>query len=232
MKYAFAFILILTLAACVIPVDAPPDPTPLVPVSTQQTAPTLTVSSAIPTEIYLNDVPAFLNSVPESTNSNICQDTRGLQLLLDLQAVIQTRNGEMLASLISPVSGLGVRYIRDGNVLTYFDNVKFIFETTYDADWGIAAGSGEPVLGSFQEVVLPSLERVFASNPFIVCGQLKVGGATYNPIFPYTDMDYYSIYFSGTEEFGLLDWETWVVGVVQQADRPMLSALVHFAWEP
>lgn len=239
MRYALLSMLMLTLAACVIPVDAPPDITPIVPASTQPTSPTLTVTSAtpvsvttFPSEILLNDVPAFLASVPESADSNICQDTRGLQLLLDLQTVIQTRDGEMFASVISPDSGIGVRYIRDGNVITYFDNIKFIFETTYQADWGLAAGSGLPVEGSFQEIVLPSLELVFSANPFVNCSQLKTGGATYNPTFPYTDMDYYSIHFPGSEPYGYLDWETWAVGMVRQDGKPRLATLLHFAWEP
>lgn len=246
MRYMLLSILILTLAACAIPVDAPPDPTQIVVVPTEQTVPTLivapptlTVASAtpvvapsLPSEISLNDVPALLASMPESANSNLCQDTRGLQLLLDLQKVIQTRDGSLFALLVNPASGMGVRYIRDGNIITYFDNIKFIFETTYAADWGLAAGSGMPVQGSFQEIVLPSLERVFSSNPLVTCNQLKTGGATYNPTFPYSDMDYYSIHFPGSEQYGYLDWETWVVGVVQQDDKPMLAALIRFAWEP
>ncbi len=235
-RLIFSF-LILTLTACSVPVDQPPPPTALI-VDTPQPAlftPTTlpaTPPATFPTVAVLNEIPAYLTAVPENFNPVFCQDTRALQLLSDVQTAIQTRNGEMLASLVDPASGVGVRYLRNGNVITYFENIKFIFETTYQADWGLGAGSGEVVKGSFQEIVLPSLEQVFASNPAIVCNELKVGGTTYIAEWPYTGMDYYSIYFPGTDEFGGLNWETWAVGMARQAGKPVLTALVHFMWEP
>lgn len=230
-------ILILTLTACSVPVDQPPPPTALIMDTPQPALSTPTVLPATlppsaPAPIALNEIPAYLTAIPENFNPEFCQDTRALQLLSDLQTAIQTRNGELLAALVDPASGVGVRYLRDGNVITYFDNIKFIFETTYQADWGIAAGSGEAVKGSFHEIVLPSLEQVFASNPLISCNQLKVGGTTYTAEWPYTGMDYYSIHFPGTDEFGGLNWETWAVGMARQAGKPVLTALVHFMWEP
>jgi hypothetical protein len=240
MKKVLCLLLGLTLTACFAPVDAPPPPTPIFSATPQPAVPTLVVESAtsmpevptlIPT-VSLNEVPAFLTSVPENFNPEFCLDTRALQLLSDLQASIRDRDGERLASLVSPSTGVGVRFIRDGNVITYFDNIKFIFETTYQADWGLGPGSGEPVKGSFQEIVLPSLEQVFESNPLVTCNELKVGGATYVPEWPYVGMDYYSLHFPGTDEFGGLNWETWAVGMVRQEGKPMLAALVRFAWEP
>ena len=175
-RLIFSF-LILTLIACSVPVDQPPLPTAKV-VDTPQPA-LSTPATTIPTVAVLNEIPGYLTAVPENFNPVFCQDTRALQLLSDVQTAIQTRNGELLASLVDPASGVGVRYLRNGNVITYFDNIKFIFETTYQADWGLGAGSGEAVKGPFQEIVLPSLEQVFASNPVIACNELKVGGTTY-----------------------------------------------------
>lgn len=244
MKHAFLALLVLTLTACFAPVDVAPPPTTIFSATAQPNVPTLTAipatsapddatltSVAQPTE-SLNQVPAILTSAPENFNSNFCLDTRALKLLSDLQTAIQSRDGKLLASLASPTFGVGVRFIRNAKVVTYFDNIKFIFETTYQADWGLGASSGEPVKGSFHDLVLPSLDLVFASNPIITCNELKVGGATYIPEWPYTGMDYYSVYYPGTDEFGGLNWETWAVGMVREEGKPMLAALVHYVWEP
>ena len=198
MKHNFLSFIVLALAACVAPVDPPPPPTSIFTLPAESFFSTPTISPAIPIPVFLNDIPNYLASVPESPDPNPCQDTRALKLLVDLQSAIQTRDGGLFASLVNPTTGGGVRYTRNGKVITYFDNIKFIFETTYQADWGIGAGSGEPVKGSFQEIVLPSLDLVFASNPMIVCGELKIGGASYIPEWPYSDIGYYSLYFPGT----------------------------------
>jgi hypothetical protein len=65
-----------------------------------------------------------------------------------------------------------------------------------------------------------------------VCNQIKVGGATYQPEWPYKDMNYYSVHFPGTDQNGGLDWETWLVGMESVGGKLYLSALVHFVWEP
>ncbi|MBL8062892.1 MAG: hypothetical protein JNK32_07735 [Anaerolineales bacterium] len=240
MKRILLILLTLTLSACAPPVDEPPPPTAALlsatpqPASTSPSAipATLQPAAGFPVEVSLNDIPAVLTSVPENFTQNICQDTRPLQLIRSLQTAIQTRDGELLASLVDPASGVGVRFIRSGNVITYFENIKFIFETTYQADWGLSAGSGEPIKGSFQEIVLPSLEAVLSSNPLVTCNSLKVGGTTYIPEWPYSGMDYYSVHFPGTDQYAGLDWETWGIGLTRQEGKPTLAALVHYNWEP
>jgi hypothetical protein len=76
------------------------------------------------------------------------------------------------------------------------------------------------------------LELVFGSNPVLTCNELKTGGATYTPQWPYQGIDFYSVHFPGTDEFGGLNWETWAVGIMRDQGKPMLAALVRFAWEP
>jgi hypothetical protein len=228
MRRVFLPLIALILVACFAPVDAPPPPTSIFSATPQLAVPTSTVASAT----FANPTPATFTAVPGNSNTGFCQDAQTLQLLDDLKSAIQSRDGELLASLVNPTSGVGVRFIRSGNVITYFDNIKFIFETTYQADWGLGVGSGEPVKGSFHDIVLPSLDLVFASNPIITCNELKVGGATYVPEWPYSGMDYYSVHYPGTDQYAGMDWETWAVGIVRQEGKPMLAALVHYAWEP
>ena len=239
MKRALLPLLVLTLilTACFAPVDTLPPPTSIFSATPPQASPNVTVPPATSAPVVqspasLDDIPAYLTAIPENFNPDFCQDTRALQVLLDLQHAISTRDGELLASLVSPASGVGVRFLRNGNVITYFDNIKFVFETTYEADWGLGAGSGEPVKGPFHDIVLPSLDTVFASNPIVTCNELKVGGATYVPEWPYTGMDFYSVHYPGTEQYAGMDWETWAVGLVRQEGKPMLAALVHYVWEP
>jgi len=225
MKHLFLPLLVLTLTGCFAPVDAPPPPTPLFSATPQPV-----VSS--PTVLPATSAPVVATATSQASSTSFCQDPRNLQLIADLRTAIQNRDGELLASLINPTTGVGVRFIRDGNVITYFDNIKFIFETTYAADWGLAAGSGEPVKGSFHDIVLPSLDRTFTANAVTICNELKVGGATYIPEWPYAGMDFYSVHFPGTDQYAGMDWETWAVGIIQQDGNPKLAALVHFAWEP
>ncbi|HLA06349.1 MAG TPA: hypothetical protein VJ022_02820, partial [Anaerolineales bacterium] len=67
-------------------------------------------------------------------------------------------NGVLLSSLVHPSRGMDVRYFRDGNVINYTpEQAKFLFETTFEADWGNAPGSGLPKKGAFHDVIVPEL---------------------------------------------------------------------------
>jgi hypothetical protein len=232
LKIFLPILIILTVSSCSVPVDVPPSPTALPSVTSQPaliTSPTLTAIAA------LTQPPASTQAQPpvSTTALPFCDDPRTHELINSFRTAITSEDGPLLSSLVSPASGMDVRFFRDGNVVNYdVEHAKFVFETTFQADWGLSFGSGEPTLGSFQEIILPSLQQVFTSNAVVVCNQIKVGGATYQPTWPYADMDYYSVHFPGTDQYGGLDWETWVVGMNDVGGRPYLSALVHFVWEP
>lgn len=240
LKTHLLFLIVLTVVSCSAPVDVPPSPTALstatpqptliapptftaIPALTQPAAPTTTAIVAGQTQ-----VPA-----PATVSLPFCDDPRNRELINLFTTAVSTKDGALLASLVSPATGMDVKFYRDGNVVTYdAEHAKFVFETTFEADWGLSFGSGEPTLGSFQEIILPSLQRVFTSNAVLACNQLKVGGATYVPEWPYPDLNYYSVHYPGTDPNGGMDWETWVVGIEYVGGKPYLSALVHFVWEP
>lgn len=222
MKKTILILTLLTFTACSIPVDAPPPPTALpsdTPLPTLTTVPAITpppTPTATPTS-----APAF------------CNDLRAFELLKSLRIAFENEDGALLASLISPTSGVEVIFIRNGKIINYdAEHAKFVFETTYQADWGLGAGSGEPVIGSFQETVLPSLRRVFTPDAIITCNDLKTGGVTYIPEWDYPETGFYSVHFPGTDQYQGLDWETWAVGMEPVGNKLTITALVHYAWEP
>lgn len=211
------FLLILTLLilpACSPPVDAPPPPTAL----PADTLPPTSVTTGTLTPL---SPPTF------------CDDPRPREVIQSLQTAVQMKDGVLLASLISPADGMDVIYIRNGNVINYdVEHAKFVFKTTYQAEWGLGAGSGAPVIGSFQEVILPSLQTVFTPNTVVTCNALKIGGVTYVPEWISPNTPYYSIHFPGTEQFGNMDWQTWGAGMTLVDGKYYLVALAHYEWEP
>jgi hypothetical protein len=224
-------LVMLTLISCSVPVDTAPPPTQLVFTPTlsivEVPSPTLTSTSngsliSTPTETQMPNIPA-----------PFCDDPRPRELIDSFRRAIESKDGALLASLVSPSVGMDVRFYRDGNIVNYdAEHAKFVFETTFQADWGLSFGSGEPTLGSFQEIILPSLQVVFTPTAELVCNQIKVGGATYQALWPYQGMNYYSVYFPGTDQYSGMDWQTWAVGMEVITGKLYLSALVHFVWEP
>lgn len=219
------FLLLLLLAACSLPVDAPPPPTAL---AADTPTPSLTSPTASP-PIPALTLPPTLTQPPPT----FCEDLRPRELIQSLQTAIQTKDGALLAGLVSPTEGMDVIFIRHGNVINYdVEHAKFVFETTYQADWGLGAGSGAPVVGSFQEVILPSLQQVFTPAAILSCNDLKTGGVTYIPEWISPSLPYYSVHFPGTDQYSGMDWATWGVGMSVVEERYFLRALVYYAWEP
>jgi hypothetical protein len=209
---------LLTLTACTVPVDAPPPPTPLA---------SATTAPAVSSPTALTEPPT---AVPVSL---FCADPRGSELINSMRTAVQTKDGALLASIVSPTSGMDVRIFRDGNVINYdIEHAKFVFETTFQADWGLHFASGETTKGSFQEMVLPSLQQIFTPSTEIICNQLKTGGATYFPEWQYPGMDFYSVHFPGTDQYSGMDWQTWAIGMAPVDGKLYITALSHFVWEP
>jgi hypothetical protein len=230
-----SILLLAALSACNLPQTQPtPAPTatstpfPLIPTFTSL-PPTATAQAGV--TATSTQVPTAAAMVPPA----FCQDTRVGVLLDSLNSALSSSNGELFASLISPINGLDLQFIRSGRVVNYDrEHARFVFETTFQVDWGLGAGSGQPVTGSFKEIVLPSLRTVFIPAAQRVCNQIKVGGATYEVAWPseYSALNFYSVHFPGTTENGGLDWQTWLTGVEFINGQPVLRVLLHYAWEP
>jgi len=166
-----------------------------------------------------------------SVARSICTDPAVVALIDSLKTSMLTADGALLSSLVSP-NGMEVRYFRNGTAITYTPHqAGFLFETTFEANWGPEPGSGLDKTGSFHDVIVPDLVRIFNQPYTLHCNEVKHGGATYEVTWPY-QKDFYSIHFTGTEQYGFLDWHTWVVGVEYDNNKPLIYALMNFFWEP
>jgi len=225
--------LTIVLTACASPTAVPPTPTPII-FSTLTTSATQTAVALAPTPLIgdATAVPALTSTTSPSSSLNLCSDPQATALIDSLKMAVTNGDGPLLASLVSPTNGVDVAYFHNGKVIKYDQTQdRFLFETTYEADWGDDPASGAKKTGSFHDVVVPKLKESFGQAYTLHCNELKYGGASYPVTFPY-NKDFYSIYFPGTEANGNLDWHTWVVGIEYVNGKPYLYALMQFYWEP
>jgi hypothetical protein len=220
------------LIGCASPAtSAPPTPTQLVfPTSTlfiaTQTPISLTLTPGVVTP------PPGVTAIPPTNPSSICNDPQVTALIDSFKSAVLNSNGPLLSSLVSPSRGMDVAFFRDGTVITYDqEHAKFLFETTFQVDWGAEPGSGAAKKGSFHDVVVPELVKAFNQPYELHCNELSHGGATYELKWPYQG-EFYSIYFPGTAANGNMDWHNWVMGIEYVNGKPYVYALMQFFWEP
>lgn len=207
---------------------------PVAATATFLSLPTSTLSVGTPSPLTpgaTTPLPGGSVTVPANP-STICSDPQVTALIDSFKTAILTSDGPLLSSLVSPSRGMDVAYFRDGTVITYMpEHAKFLFETTFQVDWGTEPGSGAMKRGSFHDVVLPELLRIFNQPYTLHCNELKTGGATYEPVWEYQS-EFYSIHFPGTPENGSMDWHTWAMGIEYVSGKPYIYALIQFFWEP
>lgn len=209
-------------------------PTPTLPataalnfITTETPSP---VSSVIPSVVASPVFTPIATSVPPVA-ANVCTDPQVVTLIDSLKKAMLTADGALLSSLVSP-NGMEVRWVRYGNPVRYDSGqAAFLFETTFEADWGAEPGSGQEKKGAFHDVIVSDMVKVFNQSYTLHCNEIRHGGASYDIRWPYTK-DFYSIYDAGTQQNGNLDWRTWVVGVEYVNGKPFIYALMQFFWEP
>ena len=214
------------------PSPAPSSPTALLASSpTAATFPTLLAPTAAgPTQISATQAPASVTQVPSAT---FCADAQVTTLINSLKSALQSSNGTLLASLVSPTHGMDARLYRNGRIVNYDQqHAKFLFQTTFVVNWGAAPGSGLDTMGSFHERIVPDLLDVFNKNYTLTCNQVQIGGASYQAVWPYTGYNFYSVYYPGSQANNSLDWHTWLLGMHYVNGRPYLYAIMQFKWEP
>jgi hypothetical protein len=218
------FLLAAVLAACSSP--AAPAATP-----TLLSLPTSTLFIGTPPTLSLTPGAGGTPGAPQNP-ATICNDPQVTAMIDSFKTAILNADGTLLSSLVSPARGMDVAYFRDGTVITYRqEHAKFLFETTFEVDWGTEPGSGQMKRGSFHDVVVPELVHIFNQPYTLHCNELKHGGATYEMEWPY-EGEFYSIHFPGTQANGNLDWQTWVMGIEYTSGKPNVYALIQYFWEP
>lgn len=165
---------------------------------------------------------------------NFCTDPAVTQLLGNLETAVANQNGSLLAQLVHPERGLRIHHSwwNPEIHLTQAD-VRNIFASNIQIDWGVQDGSGNPIIGSFSQEILPLLQEDLLPASESGCDEIIHGGTAGFVRLPdgYDAIHYYSLYRPGTEEFGGMDWGTWVVGIEQWQGSWYISYLVHFQWE-
>jgi hypothetical protein len=223
----------LTLTACTLPTDGTPLPSTPVPATVTQIIPPA-VTQILPTTAP-NPFTAIPSPIPATAlpaSLDICTDPQATTLLASFKTTILTSDGALLGSLVSPTHGMDARYFRNGKVVNYDqEHARFLFETTYQVNWGIAPGSGLDTVGSFHELIVPDLLKVFGQTYTLKCNNIQAGGAAYNIFWPYQGV-YYSAFFAGTQANGSLDWRTWVIGIEYANGKPYIYAIMQFFGEP
>ncbi len=218
---------LLFLTGCNISYSDAPTPTPI---GTQPIVffPTATLPPPVtPTPIF---TPTATPLAPVA--ANVCTDPQVVALIDTLKRAILNNDGTLLSSVVSP-NGMTVHYYHTQKTpITYSPyQAQFLFETTYQADWGPAPASGLEKKGSFHEVVVPDLKKIFNTPYTLHCNEIRHGGASYNLSWPYKK-DFYSIYDAGTQQNNNMDWHTWVAGIEYVNSKPYIYALMQFFWEP
>jgi hypothetical protein len=162
-----------------------------------------------------------------------CSDQKVLDLIENFRGALITRDGALFKDTVSPTRGLSVRLLNGGNFANYTpEQVSWLFKSSYAYDWGLGAGSGLPVNGSFMDEVYPSLLKTFDTEASYYCNQVMLE-TNYPADWPdyYAAFNYYSVHspiIPGQE----LDWHVYLVGFEYVDGEPYITSLVHFAWEP
>lgn len=181
--------------------------------------------------------PGWVDSkyLTEYTASDVfCGDTRVNTLLANFGTAFSTSNGQLLSALVSPAHGMTVYLWRNGIPHTFKStDARWVFDSTYQHNWGSAPASGLDTVGSFHVKVLPWLQEVFNASPTFTCNSLGTAtqyGANPWPL-EYANVNFYTVYKPGTPGVDL-DFRYWLVGVEYYQGQPFVFALIHFAWEP
>lgn len=172
---------------------------------------------------------------PEANTQSITVDGDDSDPLLSVaaNAVEALGNPEVLASLVGEA---GLRISID----SYLDDTEdvqltaqdLISPSTKDVLWGYADGSGDPVERTIIEHLTEIAGSTAITSTEIIALDTQIGsGNTINNIADvYPEARIVEYYFSGTDYYGGLDWNSMYFVYDASGEQPVLIALVQAAW--
>jgi len=172
----------------------------------------------------------------EVVNTNVfCNDPQVTALIDKFVSSIQTRDGEILGKLVSPIDGLTIR-VSWWNPEVNFSakEINGIFDDPTVYDWGVQDGSGFAIQGPFGNEILPWMDDILKADFSQHCNDLENGsGPSAGYIiwpFEYQNINYFALYRSAPadQEF---DWRTWAIGITYHKGQPYIAFMVQYHWE-
>jgi uncharacterized protein YraI len=163
-----------------------------------------------------------------------CADDEVKALLDALRTAVEKRDGAALAALVHPEHGLRLRrHWWNPEVQLTADAIDDLFSRDRRQEWGMADGTGDPIVGSFRDILLPLLDRDLLAATAVGCNEILHGSTAGLVQLPdgYQAANYLSAYrpaAAGVIEF---DWGSWVIGIERWQGHYFISFLIHFEWE-
>jgi len=166
---------------------------------------------------------------PPPGSSAFCVDSQATTLLANFESAVETANGSLLASLISPAHGLDIRLWSSGNTINYnASQAASLFTDPAVVDWGPHPASLNPTIGTFAEKVLPTLIDVFGPTREFKCNDANV--LSYTNVWPWSEYNFYQVYRPATPN--AFDMNYWLVGMEYIGGKPYLVKMIHHIWTP
>lgn len=187
--------------------------------------------------VETEDTSGWVNSLylTETVDPSLfCEDPAVNELLDAFQKAVANRTAPALLETLDPERGLHARTAWwNPDVWLQAEELESLFSSTVVHDWGVADGSGAPIVGTFSEVIQPLLQEDLLAATESACNEILHGGTAGIVQLPaaYEGINYYSFFRPPTPEYAPFDWGTWVIGVERWQGDYHVSFLVHFAWE-
>jgi hypothetical protein len=166
------------------------------------------------------------------SRETFCADTRIAPLISQLKDAMNSSNGALLSSLVSPKHGLNVNYWTPSDTINYTSaSVQTVFADPQVINWGSAPASGGLMdIGTFAQIVQPQMVDVLNSAYELKCDALTYG-SSYTNVLHYADTNihFYSVAKPPTT---VMDWKVWLIRIDYVNGSPYLFGAVHYVWEP